>query len=160
MGIMEFMKRFPRKSDYQVNLIRLQQVCEANYQHLMVLLPNLDQEATFYFPVLFSLKPEAPAWLTVTVIERSPYTTLLKLDMSLRWVANISPPKAEVRLYHDVMMAEVVHRKSSQRIEPRYKYPNPSMHQPDEKEQHNLFLSQWLEHVIAGQSIDTQKHQL
>ena len=153
------MKRFPRKPNYQVNLIRLQQVCESNYQRLMILLPGLDQEATFYFPALFSLKQETPAWLTVRVIERSPYTTLLELDMSLSWASNIRPPKAEVRLYHDVMMAEIVHRKNSQRLESRYEYPNPSMHQPDEKEQHNLFLSQWLEFVIAGQAVDTENHQ-
>ncbi|WP_067518917.1 DUF1249 domain-containing protein [Endozoicomonas ascidiicola] len=161
------MSHFHRKPKYQVNLIRFQAVCETNYQRLMKLLPALSessfekqsQESTFYFPALFHLDQQSPAWLRVNIVNRSPYTTLLELDMSLSWITSVTPPTAEVRLYHDVMMAEVVYQKSSQRVESRYEYPNPSMHQPNEKEQHNFFLAQWLDYVIAGQSINMESTQ-
>ncbi|WP_257266951.1 DUF1249 domain-containing protein [Endozoicomonas sp. ONNA2] len=145
------MKRHSLKPDYRINLIRLQQVCEKNYLRLMCLLPKLSDQEHFRLPVRHRNHLDGGVeWLVIDVLERSPFTTLLKLQMKADWGQLFSMPKAEVRLYHDVRMAEVVSRNTSQIIQPRYNYPNRKMHQPDEKEQLNLFLAHWLDYALPA----------
>ena len=58
-----------------------------------------------------------------------------------------------VRLYNDAKVAEIVHHDYHQRIKPSYGYPNPKMHQKDEKYQLNAFLYDWLVACVErGQS--------
>ena len=150
-AIIAVMKKHSLKPNYRVNLIRLQQVCEKNYLRLIRLLPELSEQEHFNLPV----KPgngldTGLEWLIIDVMERSPFTTLLKLQMEADWGQLFNMPEAEVRLYHDVKMAEIVSRKTSQIIQPHYNYPNRKMHQPDEKEQHNQFLAQWLDYALPA----------
>lgn len=142
------MKRLSQKPNYHVNLIRLQQVCEENYLRIICLLPDLPDQEHFRLPVKHrnSVK-NGPEWLVVDVLERTPFTTLLRLQMEAGWQHLLTTPKAEVRLYHDVRMAEIVSRKTRHILQPRYDYPNAKMHQPDEKEQHNQFLALWLDYT-------------
>ncbi|WBA80411.1 DUF1249 domain-containing protein [Endozoicomonas sp. GU-1] len=152
------MKRHSLKPNYRVNLIRLQQVCESNYLRLMRLLPELSDQEHFRLPVKHrNSLASGVEWLVIDVLERSPFTTLLMLQMEADWGQLFNMPKAEVRLYHDVQMAEIVSRKTSQIIQPRYDYPNSKMHQPDEKEQHNQFLSQWLDYALPACRTYTEK---
>jgi uncharacterized protein YqiB (DUF1249 family) len=51
-------------------------------------------------------------------------------------------------VYHDARMAEVVTFAHLRRVFPHYDYPNPAMHQPDEKAQWNRFLGEWLSHCL------------
>lgn len=52
-----------------------------------------------------------------------------------------------VRLYHDARLAEVTAADRFRRVPARHDYPNPAMHQPDEKQQWNRFLAEWLRHL-------------
>ncbi|MFK0569709.1 DUF1249 domain-containing protein [Endozoicomonas sp.] len=143
------MNRHSRKPNYHVNLVRLQEVCEENYQRLMRLLPELSHQDHYHLPVNHhKCHTSHGEWLMIDVIERAPFTTLLQLTMDSSWGKLFKTPEAEVRLYHDVQMAEVIFRKTSQIIQPRYDYPNAKMHQPNEKEQHNQFLAQWLDYAL------------
>ena len=60
-------------------------------------------------------------------------------------LAELFRPKMVVRLYHDARMAEVISNQDVQQIKPRYDYPNEKMHLPDEKQQVNYFLKEWLQ---------------
>lgn len=53
-------------------------------------------------------------------------------------------PRMNIRLYHDARMAEVISSQDVFQVQPRYDYPNKSMHQKDEKQQINQFLNEWL----------------
>ena len=53
-----------------------------------------------------------------------------------------------VRLYHDMQLAEVTDESSSDFIQGAYPYPNPSMVQPNEREQLDQFLSEWLSYCL------------
>lgn len=85
----------------------------------------------------------------VQVNEVTKYTTLLTINQE----ANIDGynltalfrPKMVVRLYHDARMADVISNQDVQQIKPRYDYPNRQMHLPDEKQQINFFLKEWLQ---------------
>ena len=57
-------------------------------------------------------------------------------------------PQLTVRVYHDAQLAEVVEFAPFRRAQPRYDYPNPRMHQPNEKSQWNHFLGEWLSHCL------------
>ncbi|WP_371924678.1 DUF1249 domain-containing protein [Endozoicomonas sp. SCSIO W0465] len=152
------MKRHSLKPDYCVNLIRLQQVCEENYLRLVHLLPELSGQEHFHLPVKHrNSLDNSMGWLVIDVLERAPFTTLLRLQMNADWGPLFKMPEAEVRLYHDVRMAEMVSRRTSRIIQPRYDYPNTKMYQPDEKEQHNQFLAQWLDYAMLACRTYTEK---
>jgi len=54
-------------------------------------------------------------------------------------------PKMVIRMYHDARMAEVISNQDIRQVKPRYDYPNVHMHLPDEKQQINQFLKEWLQ---------------
>ncbi|WP_020580728.1 DUF1249 domain-containing protein [Endozoicomonas elysicola] len=157
-AIIVIMKKQSKKPNYHVNLIRLQQLCEGNYLRIMRLLPDLPKQEHFHLPVKHVKgQGQRLEWLIIDVLERAPFTTLLKLKMDTCWGSFFKMPEAEVRLYHDVRMAEVVFRKTSQIIQARYDYPNAKMHQPDEKEQHNQFLALWLDYALPTCQSHTER---
>jgi len=86
--------------------------------------------------------------LVLEVLESCPYTTTLQVSQEhcLTW---LPVPKMEVRVYHDARMAEVIRAENARRFRGIYHYPNAQMHQPDEKNQLNLFLGEWLGHCLA-----------
>jgi uncharacterized protein YqiB (DUF1249 family) len=132
---------------YRVDLVGLQAACEANYAHLMRLLPQM-REARGSRRVALSQGEHLLGVLALDVIEACPYTTTLQVSQehSLPWLPT---PRLEVRVYHDARMAEVVGAEHARRFRSVYPYPNVDMHQPDEKSQLNLFLGEWLSHCLA-----------
>ena len=146
-AIITAMKKYMAKPGYHINLIHLQQLCEDNYLRIMYLIQSVEEQKSFRFPLLGG---SASQWMTIDVLERAPYTTLLHLKLNADWGEHLAMPEAQVRLYHDVRMAEVVFRKTSQTLQPVYDYPNAKMYQPNEKEQHNQFLAQWLDYALTG----------
>ncbi|EJM8829490.1 TPA: DUF1249 domain-containing protein, partial [Pseudomonas aeruginosa] len=86
--------------------------------------------------------------LALEVTEACPYTTTLQVrqELGLPW---LPAPRLEVRVYHDARMAEVIGAEQARRLMAIYPYPNQAMHQPDEKNQLNLFLGEWLAHCLA-----------
>lgn len=131
---------------YRVDLAGLQATCEANYARLMRLLPGMREH-----PALRRLALSAGdtplAVLALKVTEAGPYTSTVEVreEPGLAWLPT---PRLEVRVYHDARMAEVTSAEHCRRLRPRYAYPNPAMHQPDEKNQLNLFLGEWLGHYL------------
>lgn len=142
---------------YRVDLSGLQATCEANYARLMRLLPGMREQSALGQPMLgqpmlrrlaLSAGDATLAVLALKVTEAGPYTSTVEVleEPGLAW---LPAPRLEVRVYHDARMAEVTGAEHCRRLRPRYAYPNPAMHQPDEKTQLNLFLGEWLGHYLA-----------
>jgi uncharacterized protein YqiB (DUF1249 family) len=131
---------------YRVDLAGLQSACEANYARLMRLLPGM-RERPALRRVAVSAGDTTLAVLALKVTEAGPYTSTVEVceEAVLAW---LPAPRLEVRVYHDARMAEVTAAEHCRRLQPRYGYPNSAMHQPDEKNQLNLFLGEWLGHYL------------
>lgn len=131
------------KVKYRVNLPLQMAECEANYVRLKKLLLNMSDDRC-----QFAISKGAEAWLhTIQVIERSPYTTTLRLIQKADFARQgswLQMPCLTVRMYHDACLAEVLAWEGHKRLRPRYEYPNQAMYQCDEKLQINLFLGEWL----------------
>jgi len=124
---------------YVPKLANLQATCAANYGRLMRLLPDIDQEAlTFRFGVSQSLHYQ------IRILQCEAYTTTLEMRQCGSESDNYMQPVMQVRLYHDARMAEVLGFQKMGRFRASYPYPNGLMHQPNEKEQVNHFLAEWL----------------
>lgn len=130
-----------RKPRYRVDLVSLQAVCETNFARLSQLMPDMAHQDEKR--IMLDTPDGSEQALVMRVLERCRYTTSLQLRHERRrdW---LSPPSMEVRLYHDVCMAEVVAAYNRRRFRGVYPYPNEQMLQPDEKYQLNHFLGEWL----------------
>ncbi|MFK8042517.1 DUF1249 domain-containing protein [Congregibacter sp.] len=155
------------KGSYKVDLRALHALCEANYARLLRLFSDYESCNSKRFSV-------DGAQVHIEILERSRYTTLFCLksyrsaamgsavmgsavmgsaaadseqttDPSTNWLA---PLVMEARAYHDAGMIEVVRFQTAGKTQGRYTYPNPSMHQQDEKNQQNRFLADWLSHCL------------
>lgn len=136
---------------YQIDLVQQHQLCELNYVRLLRLFPELFQRDNCRVLVDYGThQQDHEVLVSLEVQQRSPYTTLVCITFSSEWGEWLNLPGFEVRLYHDVNMAEVVFSKPGQRLQPKYQYPNSKMHQPDEKYQWNLFLADCLEYCLKG----------
>lgn len=85
----------------------------------------------------------------VRILENTRYTTLLEICQHNDELPDFLRGYMQVRLYHDARMAEVCVSQQISRLHPSYDYPNPAMHQRDEKEQCNHFLAEWLRFCLA-----------
>lgn len=138
------------KGSYKVDLRALHALCEANYARLLRLFSDYETRNSKRFSV-------DGAQVHIEVLERSRYTTLFCLKSYRSSTADtersaastwLTPIAMEARAYHDAGMIEVVRFQSAARTQGRYSYPNPSMHQQDEKNQQNSFLAEWLSHCL------------
>ncbi len=142
------------KPRYRVDLVSLQAVCETNFARLRQLMPDMANQDERR--ILLDVPDVGQQSLVMRVLERCPYTTSLQLrhERQHDWLA---PPSMEVRLYHDVNMAEVVAAYNRRRFRGVYPYPNEQMLQPDEKYQLNHFLGEWLgycqRHGLSSQTL-------
>lgn len=132
---------------YRVDLLELQSACEANYARLMRLLPDMRNQPDTR-RVAMSQGDRLLGVLVLKVTETCPYTTTVQISQQdcLPW---LPVPQMDVRVYHDARMAEVISAEHARRFRGIYSYPNAQMHQPDEKNQLNLFLGEWLGHCLA-----------
>jgi uncharacterized protein YqiB (DUF1249 family) len=135
-------------SNYKVDLRALHAQCEANYARLKRLFPDYESVNSRRFNV-------GGEQLHIEVLERSRYTTAFRLQSWSRTPARdaaarrwLPPLRLDLRAYHDAGMLEVVDFQRHGRTEGRYAYPNPRMHQQDEKARQNGFLADWLEHCL------------
>jgi uncharacterized protein len=132
---------------YRVDLASAQAESEMNYWRLARLLHAFREEDRC-FAVGSHLQ------MRIRVKERAPYTTLLEIEQAQTAMPALAP-SLRVHVYHDAKMAEVVAFAHLRRVLPHYDYPNPAMHQPDEKAQWNRFLGEWLSHCLErGVPID------
>ncbi|MCZ6641500.1 MAG: DUF1249 domain-containing protein [Gammaproteobacteria bacterium] len=137
------------KKRYNIDLPAHLAECDANYLRLMKLFPLLRVEDVSVFGVVVG---QHPSEVRIQVLERSPYTTHIRLTQlpSAPWSKK---PSLTVRMYHDARSAEVVEYQHARHFQAVYDYPNPTMRQPDEKVQINRFLGEFLalclEHGVA-----------
>ncbi|KXS38659.1 DUF1249 domain-containing protein [Modicisalibacter tunisiensis] len=135
------------RTAYVTDLKSLQAECSANYLRLTRLVDDLEAGAVREVPLAGHAGRFGTLWLEVA--ECAPYTTILRVAQTGVLDGIIDSPRMTVHLYHDVRMAEVTDFQRQRHFHGRYRYPNPRMHQPDEKLQLNRFLGEWLEHGLA-----------
>lgn len=124
---------------YVPDLMSLQRTCEVNYMALMKLLPpGGSVGAERRYQVGNGLQ------FQLTVTEESRFTSRVILAQHNPELPSYLQARIEIRLCHDVRMAEVCAAQQISMLQPRYDYPNQKMHHRDEKEQVNLFLADWL----------------
>lgn len=138
--------RTGRGQKYSMDLPAHMAECDANYLRLNKLFPEMagsDKAA-----IALELNGQR---LTVRmdVLERSPYTTLIRLSQHPDAPWN-HRARMTVRLYHDARSAEVVEYQGKKHfLRAVYDYPNTDMRQPDEKAQINRFLGEYLAHCLS-----------
>jgi|TARA_B100000315_G_scaffold259869_2_gene317772 hypothetical protein len=125
---------------YSINLPAHMAECDANYLRLMKLFPGMREHAEHVFGVVVAGESLE---VVITVLERGPYTTLVRMKQlpESTWGTN---PSMTVRLYHDARSAEVVEYQRARHFKAVYGYPNERMHQRDEKVQVNRLLGEFL----------------
>ena len=132
-----------RGRGYTVDLPAHMAQCDENYHRLMQLFPRLrdEKERQIGLPLA-----AMDAQVVFKVVEKGPYTTLLKLDVSSdeKWLSLAAAPDMSIRVYHDAKSAEVVAYQAQNRFHGKYEYPNQRMRQRDEKVQINRFLGEFL----------------
>tara|TARA_B100000446_G_scaffold49940_1_gene46102 strand:+ start:2423 stop:2881 length:459 start_codon:yes stop_codon:yes gene_type:complete len=132
-----------RRDRYRLDFRALMTQCEENYARMLPLMQAMGERDTLAVELGHEQQPHT---LQMKVLERSPYTTTVRLeDQELLDVLPAS--RLTVRLYHDARLAEVTEARPFRRVSARYAYPNRHMHQRDEKAQWNRFLADWLRHV-------------
>lgn len=140
--------RRKRKAErYKVDLTGQMACCEANYARLLKLMPGYEQRNHWQYQVQSGGK----IWqVGFSITERARYTTMLEVYQEDGFRCWGGSPRMQVRLYHDVQMAEVIAWRDHRQLKPKYDYPNANMYQKDEKAQINRFLSDWLIHNQAN----------
>lgn len=140
---------------YRPNLPNLMSLCEVNYMMILRLLADKEsvgEQRDFLISDFLTYR--------IKVKEVTRYTSLItmtqKCSVLSKTFTDILKPKMVIRLYHDARMAEVISNQDISQVKPRYDYPNKKMHLPDEKQQINLFLKEWLQLSLQlGQSAVT-----
>ncbi|BBL70446.1 DUF1249 domain-containing protein [Methylogaea oryzae] len=122
----------------------LQRVCEANYDKLQRLLPDL---ASLEQAVLEDESGQ-PA-LHARLLERTPYTVTVELTHHFPADGEYSPePAVQVRVFLDAKLAEVMCADSKPAVRDALRH-NPSAKAVlDYKWRLNYFLEKWLDHCL------------
>ncbi|CAM4307948.1 DUF1249 domain-containing protein [Pseudoalteromonas ostreae] len=126
------------KQRYIQSLPKYLTLCEHNYLRALKLLPNERKEGNTRQVQL------ANNQFVIKVDGCAKYTMDISITQLTGMLKGFNPLFLTVRLYHDAKVAEIIHHDYHQRIKPSYGYPNPKMHQKDEKYQLNAFLYDWL----------------
>lgn len=146
------------KNNYQPNLVSLMSLCANNYMLLLKLQADKVQtkeKRQFFINEFLAY--------TIKVIEVTRYTSLITITQdelvtdkpgTLKVIFRALHPRMTIRLYHDARMAEVISNQDVVQVKPRYDYPNPQMHQQDEKQQINQFLNEWLHLCLQMGQVD------
>lgn len=146
--------RLARGRRYRADLPVHMAECDANYARLLQLFPDLrENDAQTIALPLQTLQ----AQVCFEVIEKGPFTTLLRIDVqgserdadASSWAELMGSPTLTVRVYHDARSAEVVSYQEENRFHSSYDYPNTRMRQRDEKVQLNRFLGEFLALCLA-----------
>lgn len=139
---------------------------EMNYFALMQLVPELEDQSylktastsntdeisqflssshfnsTSNFHVNFKMDE---ADLTIRLIEVNKYTQHIQIVNTFKQDKKLIPTLClNVRVYHDVSLAEVISCSGVGKLQPNYIYPNEQMLLKDEKRQANRLLFEWL----------------
>ncbi|MBV1907546.1 MAG: DUF1249 domain-containing protein [Pseudomonadales bacterium] len=132
------------RRSYNIDLSTHLAECDANFVRLNRLFPSMETSDLYECQLV---TPAHTARLTFKVLERCPYTTIIRisqiaLDHGLDF--ELPAPSITVRMYMDTRSVEVVEIQNQDRFRPVYAYPNEKMRQHDEKVQVNRFLGEYL----------------
>lgn len=132
-------------------------VCDANYLRLRKLLPEFKSGSvrTILFPNVAATgaaKKSDEHKLEIHVLESFRYTTTLDLQLLIeeatpQW---FKAPRLTVRLYHDAETAEVIRYQDQRGFKAIYREDEAPRFTWDEKNQINLFLTEWLTLCLEG----------
>lgn len=143
------------RKKYVPDLQKLQSICSRNYGLLVRLLPlEYEPKTSWVIEVSGALE------FTLSVAEKTPYTETMKLTQSSPSIPKFMATEIEFRIYHDAQMVEVLSFQKQTRIRQKYTYPNPMLHQKDEKTQVNALLKDWLNLVTNQQAKHSGKSRL
>ena len=132
---------------YVPDLVQIGVLYETNYSRLIKLIHLMGDKDN----MILNLHNGANfiGVVKIELLESGKYTDTFLLEQTTavgKWVNN---PRMRVRLYHDALVAEVIGKYGRQAVEGVNAYPNQRMHLPDEKNQLNLFLAEWLNFCIS-----------
>ena len=130
------------KQKYVPDLKRIGALYESNYQRLCKLINLMQGSEIARFGLHTGMQYLGD--VEIKRLEVFTYTETVGLEQTAsvgKWLNN---PQMTVRLYHDARVAEVISCCRYQRVQPVNDYPNKFMHHPDEKDQINSFLADWL----------------
>jgi len=109
-------------------------------------------------PFIRAMHCEAQIWartpahhVEIHILEVTRYTTtfsfLINYAGAHQWLPQMH---ITIRCYHDARVAEVVKFQKHKQFDARYSYPNPHMHQRNEKQQINRFLGEWMSYCLKS----------
>lgn len=149
------MKALAGKKRYVPNLNKLQNTCSRNYGLLLRLLP-------MEYKVGSQWQISLNHYLSYTLVVESvsPYTETMRLKQSQLGMPKFLATEIEFRVYHDAQMLEVLSFQQQDRLRQKYEYPNPKLHQKDEKLQVNTLLKDWFNLVMNRQNEMTGSERL
>jgi uncharacterized protein YqiB (DUF1249 family) len=136
------MSRFlPRNRSYW-----LAKLCEANYERLVALVPDLDQIR----PALKASVHGKPA-LHIRLLERSPYTLTLELTHAFnRAMEELREPAVRIRVYLDARSVEVLSDHCRPEVRDALRDEATPQRVLDYKWSLNYFLARWLDYCVAS----------
>ncbi len=119
---------------------------EANFRKLARVVPDLGELETS-----ITVHGSHGTRLSLHILEISKYTKTFSLhlqrDDQQPWLPGLD---MKIRNYYDANVTEVLAFQRWHRLDARYDYPNPHMHQRNEKWQINQFLGEWLDHCLRS----------
>lgn len=122
----------------------LEKICEANYQKLLRLIPNLrsvDKSALGH-----TLNKPA---LQLHILERKPYTLTIELSHCFKQqLSELFAPAVKIRIYLDAQLAEVIRDIDRPAANQLFQNPAKIMEIQDHKWRLNYFLHKWLDHCL------------
>jgi uncharacterized protein YqiB (DUF1249 family) len=124
----------------------LEKLCEANYQQLLRLIPNLralQQSAVSRDNVQPSLH--------LQILERNPYTLTIELSHCFQFeYPPLLEPAIQVRVYLDAKLAEAIGDHVREHVGKVYKNPADTVEIMEYKWRLNYFLQKWLVHCLQA----------
>lgn len=129
----------------------LEQVCSANYQKLLHLVPDLQTIAE----TAVGVAPHS-SQLYLKIIDRSPYTLTVELSHCFDKIGSQQLlPAIIIRLYLDAQMAEVLSDHAHESVAQAFDHFGFSKAIMDYKWRLNYFLQKWLEHCLKQEYLFT-----
>lgn len=133
---------FTVERSHRADLTDLHALCDANYRRVLQLFPDYEHRNRHDFSA-------GSAEVVFAVTDRGRYTTTLQVTLTGTLPAPLGVSCFDLRVYHDARMAEVIAFQSRRTGGPRYRYPNPDMHQRNEKLGQNQFVADLLAFCLA-----------
>lgn len=124
----------------------LAKLCEANYERLLRLIPDLGGMA----PSAVASAEGKPA-LHLALLEHSPYTLTLKLSHCFsHGFEALLEPAVVIRVYLDARAVEVLSDHARPKVHEALRHYAEAREVMDYKWALNYFLSRWLDHCLAS----------